>query len=167
MKKIIAIALALTGISGIAHAESINFSGTITTSCAFSNASAGELLATGNGTEYQLASGFGAGSGIPATVDIAYSGSPTFAINAVPTVAYSGGGSAPTPTSITTGIWFTEAANTTNAVNAGADSFTSGTKVFSLNNSYTTETARVRMAALSTTPFPTGTYTATTTVTCQ
>lgn len=146
-------------------AETINFSGTVSTSCVFSNDVAGTLLARGTGSSYFLASGDGPGTGDPATIDIAYTGSPTFAINAISSVTSSA--TLPSISSITTGVYFGVGANTLAAANAGATNFTSGTKSFTLDSNTSSDTARIKMVAEASSPFLTGTYSGQTTVTCQ
>lgn len=164
-KKIGAAVVAILGSITVAQAETINFAGTVSTTCVFSNNTAGVLNAYANGSQYYLASGSGPGAGSPASVDIAYTGSPTFAINAIGSVSSSA--SVPSLNSLTTGVTMGEGANQANAISAGATSFTSGTKSFALDNSASTDTATISMVAVASSPFPVGTYSGQTTVTCQ
>ena len=164
MKKIIIAALATLGMAA-AQAETVNFSGTVATSCTFSNKTSGSLVASSNGSSYVMDAGF-AGHGSGASVDIAYSGSPTFSIQAVQGFSSAPGG-APSLTSVSTGVSFGVAANQTAAINAGATGFSSGTKYVTLDNGSTSDTATVKMAAYAATAFPVGNYDAQSTITCQ
>lgn len=164
-KKIVAAVVAILGCISIAQAETVNFSGTVSTSCVFSNASAGVLNAYANGSSYFLGSGDGPGSGSPAAVDIAYTGAPTFSINSINSVTSSA--QLPSISSITTGVYYGVGANTSAAAAAGATSFTSGTKTFQLDSNTSSDTAIFKMVAEATSPFLVGNYSGQTTVTCQ
>lgn len=161
--KIISIAVALTCVAGMAQAESINFSGTVSTSCSFGANSAGVLNAYAQGNEYKLDAGYNSGS--PSTVDITYTGAPTFTIDSVANVSGSNG--MPSLTGIQTGASFSKAGNQSAAITAGANNFTSGNKSFQLDGQEVSDTLSVRMLATATSPFAVGTYSAQTTVTCQ
>lgn len=161
-KKISLLVLMLSSIS--AYGETINFSGTVSTSCTFSNQAAGALVATSNGSEYILDAGFNTGGA--ARVDIAYTGSPSFGIAAVSGFSSSPGGT-PALSSIVTGISFSNSTNNSNAITAGANSFTSGSKTFSLTGTASSDNIYVFMKAIAASPFPVGQYDANTTITCQ
>lgn len=162
-KKILAIALGLSCIAGVSQAEQVNFAGTVSTSCAFGNNQTGALNAYGSNGNYKLDAGFTQGT--PAQLDITYTGAPTFEVTAVNDVQGSNG--VPSLSSITTGLVFSAGANQAASNAAGANSFTSGSKSFTLDSNVSSDTVGVKMLAQSTNPFPVGNYTANTTVTCQ
>lgn len=160
--KILTMILALASLN--VYAETINFSGTVSTSCTFSNQTAGTLAATTNGYNYFLDAGFN--SGIPANIDIAYTGAPTFGISAVSTLSSAPNG-APAISSFETGVSFGNSANNTSASNVGANNFTSGSKSFQLTNAVSSDSVFIKMKAVASAPFPVGQYDANTTITCQ
>lgn len=163
MKKLL-ILLGL--ISTFATAETLNFSGTVSTSCAFSNATTGSLVAHTQGSNYVLDGSFD-GSGTASTVDIAYSGQPTFTINALQNLSSFPNGT-PTVNQYNTGVFFGLNDNTANANAVGANSFTSGSKSFLLDNTTaSSDTATVRVSARANSPFPVGNYSAEVVVSCQ
>lgn len=164
MKKLIITTIAAIGLSGLAQAETINFGGTVSTTCAFSNNVTGTMVNYTDGIDYALDAGFTQGTA--ASVDVAYSGAPTFAINAVTGFSSAPNG-APTPQNIYTGIVFNNSQNSANAAIAGADMFTSGTKTFGLDGGASQDTAHVKMKAVANGPWAVGQYDANTTVTCQ
>lgn len=164
MNKKLSILTILAICSSLAYAESVNFAGTVSTSCAFSNNTGGVLGVGAVGTNYHLAAGMG-GIGNAASVDIAYSGDPTFTIDAVSSITSPGG--APTPSDIRTGVFFGQSANNNAAGTALAHDFGSGTKTFQLDHAYTTDTATIQMMARASSPWVTGSYSAQTTITCQ
>lgn len=164
MNKILVTLLASIGLVSLAHAEAINFSGTVSTSCTFSNPVSGQLVAWTDGSGYILDGGYSQGNGASIAVD--YTGSPTFAINAVSAIASAPGG-APAVTQFNTGLSFDVAANNAAAITAGADNFTNGTRTLMLAGSSSSDVARIKMKATAAAPWPVGNYDVNTTVTCQ
>lgn len=167
MKKKVLLGLTASLLSFGALAEQVNFAGAVTTSCAFSNYSAGTLQAHVDSGSYYL-DGAVYGGGFPSEVDISYAGTPTFSITGAGSLDSSPNGT-PAITQFTTGITFNDAGNNSAAAAAGAMNFTGqATKSFQLDNtSVTTDTARVRFAAKANSPFPVGNYTSHVVVSCQ
>lgn len=161
-KKILTIIAALSCI-GIAQAETVNFAGTVSTSCSFGGNTPGTLTAYAQGANYYLDAGFSQGTG--STTDISYTGSPTFTITAVSNVSGSNG--VPSLTDITTGTFWGITANQTAANAVSANGFTTGSKSFTLSDTATTDTLTVKMRANASSPFPVGTYNAQAIITCQ
>lgn len=160
MKK---LSLLLLLFSSSVFAESVTFSGTVSTSCSFSNTVAGNLQAITDGIGYSVTTDVG--NGTRGSVDIAYSGSPTFSIQAPSGFSSAPGG---TPTSsFLTGVNFSQAANNNAAITAGADSFSTGTKFLTLDSNSTTDTALFKFVANANSPYPVGSYSANVTFTCQ
>lgn len=154
---------ALLSSIGLAQAETVDFSGAVTTSCSFSSPQAGSLSASAVGNRYVLDAGFNnAGA---ASMQIAYTGAPTFTVNAVNNVTGSNG--VPTIESITTGVSFGDSGNNSNALSAGANSFTTGSKSFNLDSNSSSDTVSVKMRVIATSPFAVGNYSANAVITCQ
>lgn len=172
VKRVLALAVLSIGATS-AMAETVNFAGTVSTSCAFSNDTAGVMNAQAINGQYVLGAGLfysGVTPGSAATVDIAYSGAPTFSISAVSSLSSAASG-APSPSAFNTGVWFSggtkSADNTAAAALAGANSFSNGSKSFALDGGATSDTANIGMNAVASSPWTTGNYSASTTITCQ
>lgn len=167
MKKSILFGLILSSLSIPSFAENIGFAGTIATSCAFSNYVTGTLDVHVLSNTYYLDGGMD-GLGAPGRVTIDYTGSPTFSITGVGNLDSSPNGT-PSINQYSTGVYFGDAANTANAITAGADGFNGQvTKYFLLDpTNVTQDVAYVKMSARATSPFPVGNYTAHAVVTCQ
>lgn len=160
MKKILSL-LTLFAISQSCLAQNASWTGTVQTSCTFSNQVDGTLNNWDFGGTYYL----DATANSRAHVDIAYVGSPNFTIAAV-----SGWTTRPnnTPTTqFTTGIGFTNAGNNTNADNVNAGGFSVGVKTFNLDSQYSSDTAYISLIAQASNRFPVGSYGAETVITCQ
>lgn len=158
------LALLLPVLVTTAYAETVNFSGTVSTSCQFTGTTDGVLDATGVNGYYQLSTTNG--NGRSASLDIAYQGSPTFILDSTSNVNYVGQGIEPTLT-IFTGATFLNQQNQTNARSNGFHWFESGSKSMQLTDSASTDRVFVNLLATASSPFPVGAYSASTTVTCQ
>lgn len=165
----------LSTIPSVSFAETVNFSGSLSTSCVFNNNTAGTLGVSAinmpNGGLYVLDGGLPnmGGNGTPSLIDFTYTGAPTFTVNAVTSLTVPGGQAQ--PNNIVTGVSFTGGAksteNTAAANSAGADRVTIGSVSFQLNSGATSDTANVGVYATSYHPWAAGSYSASTTVTCQ
>lgn len=162
MKKIITILMVLFTAQAIA--ETIDFNGTVTTSCQFSNQVSGTLMNEVSDTTYKLSTDAIGGS--RASFDLAYTGAPTLTIQAPVSLTNFPNGT-PTINNIITGINFDNNANNSNAITAGANNFNSGIKSVTLDSNSTTDTATVKLIASALSAFPVGSYSAQVTLTCQ
>lgn len=167
MKKKVLLGLTASLLSFGVLAEQVDFSGSVTTSCAFSNYTGGVLTAhTGAGNYYLDAQMYGSGSA--GSVDVTYTGAPTFTITGASSLDSSPNGT-PNINQFSTGISFSDALNNAAAITGGAANFNGGlTKTFQLDDTNVSQdTALVRFAARAATPFPTGNYTSHVVVSCQ
>lgn len=147
-----------------AFAENIDFAGSVSTSCSFSNQTTGviEVQNNSNGNFYLGADGW---IGTASSFDIAYDGTPMFSISAVNSFQ----SSPPNTPNVTfeTGIRFDNSANNINSTTSGANSFTTGTKSFLLDPGASFDTGHVSFIATAYSPFPVGNYQAIAVITCQ
>lgn len=162
LKKIGAILFAM--IVPFSHAETVNFSGTVTTSCEFYDSGVGVVDATGGNGIYRLSTMYGAGR--PATIDFNYQGSPTLTLAAIQNFQYSGQGVAPAH-SVYTEASFSNPNNELIAVANGFHGFDSGTKTMQMSGTTNTDRMFINLVATASSSFPIGDYSANTVVTCQ
>lgn len=85
MKKKILLGLMASVLSFGVLAEQVDFSGTVTTSCFFSNYTPGGLVSHTTGGYYYLDGNMN-GAGTPGSVTVAYAGAPTFTITGASTL---------------------------------------------------------------------------------
>lgn len=155
--------LTLLFFSNISFAESLFFSGNVSTSCSFGNYNQGVIEAKSrNGTYSVGADGW---IGTPANVAINYSGSPSFSVNSI-----NGFLSSPQNLPITTfetGVAFSNSINNQNAIQSGANWFSSGDKSLYLSDTVNTDIVYVSFVATANSPFPMGNYEARAILSCQ
>lgn len=147
-----------------AFADNIDFSGSISTSCSFSNKTTGAIDVQNdrNGNFYLGADGW---IGTASSFDIAYDGTPIFSVSAVNSFQLSPPN---TPNvSFETGVRFDNSANNINSTTSGANSFTAGTKSFLLDSGASFDTGHVSFIATANSRFPVGNYQAIAVITCQ
>lgn len=167
MKKKVLLGLVASVLSFGALAEQVDFAGSVTTSCAFSNYTTGGLVAHTTGGYYYLDGNMN-GAGAPGTVDVTYTGAPMFTITGVSSLDSSPNGT-PNISQFNSGVRFSDALNQANALTAGANNVQGGNSAsFHLDDTNVSQdTATVKMSARAINPFPVGNYTAHVTISCQ
>lgn len=167
MKKKILLGLVASVLSFGVLAEQVDFRGTVTTSCAFSNYTTGGLVAHTTGGYYYLDGNMN-GAGAPGSVTVTYAGAPTFTITGTSSLDSAPGGT-PNISQFNSGVSFSDALNQAAALAVGANNVTGGQSAnFRLDDTNVSQdTATVRLSARASAPFPTGNYTAHVTISCQ
>lgn len=146
--------LILCAISTSLHAETVTVGGTVATTCAFNSNTGGVMTVVPSAPNSMSTVNTG---GSPATLGIQYIGTPTILLQ-----EFTGFDTSPTLPATPT---FTTAADTTNA---GQLSFTGGATSYTQTGG-SSDTIHVNFSAVmaSGNSYPTGAYSATTTITCQ
>lgn len=153
MKKTAIALVALIALNAVASTQNLTISGTVSSQCAFSSAQNGTFgfdVQTPNILDTTIQ------GGTNASVSINYNGTPTVSINEITSFAN-------TPVGFNGTVTFT---NLFTSTNQGSITYTGGAATFN-QSSGTADTLTLRLqAANASAPFPIGTYSASTVITC-
>ena len=151
-----AMILLTSSLPAQSASSSVNFSGTVSSSCSFTTVTNGVLIVPG--TEYSKITSVAASGGTPGSVTIAYNGTPNVSVAEMLSFTSSPSLANINPTYETR--VFNASGNLTYNNGFYEKAYTSGTSdVITIN--LTADTGNTSV------PWPVGNYTATTTVTCQ
>lgn len=158
MKKVTFLLAAALGFNAPSFAENMNFSGTVATTCSFSNPVDGVIALNTSSTNILTTNPTYGGN--PAAITLNYYGAPTMTLT--PATGFTSSPSLPSALTVTNGVNSSTFGNITNMVGNDYVYVYSGSGAGNDTIAYAPE-----FTMSSGDPFPTGSYAATGVITCQ